>query len=58
MPPAEFESVPVNRWFGFELRAEDGQSAAVAFRPDPAHAQEYGVVHGGIISTLADSGRG
>ncbi|MEZ0332531.1 MAG: PaaI family thioesterase, partial [Gemmatimonadales bacterium] len=24
-------------------------------RPEPAHAQEYGVVHGGIVSTLADT---
>ena len=50
-----FGSVPVNRLFGFDLRAHDGQTASVAFRPEPAHAQEYGVVHGGIVATLADS---
>jgi len=50
-----FASVPVNRLFGFQLRSEDGAGAVVAFRPEPAHAQEYGVVHGGIISTLADT---
>jgi uncharacterized protein (TIGR00369 family) len=50
-----FGSVPVNRLFGFELKSADGGAAAVGFRPGSAHAQEYGVVHGGIISTLADT---
>jgi uncharacterized protein (TIGR00369 family) len=53
--PDDFAAVPVNRLFGFALRSHDGQSACVAFRPDAAHAQEYGVVHGGIISALADT---
>lgn len=50
-----FGSVPVNRLFGFDLRGHDGTTASVAFHPDPAHAQEYGVVHGGIVATLADT---
>jgi uncharacterized protein (TIGR00369 family) len=52
-----FASVPVNRLFGFELRPQDGGEggAAVAFRPRAEHAQEYGVVHGGIVSALADT---
>ena len=55
MTPTSFASVPVNRWLGFELRTEEAGNPAVAFRPGPEHAQEYGVVHGGIISTLADT---
>lgn len=50
-----FASVPVNRLFGFELRDHDGGTASVAFRPRAEHAQEYGVVHGGIVSALADT---
>jgi uncharacterized protein (TIGR00369 family) len=51
----DFESVPVNRLLGLELRSQAGASVSVAFRPAATHAQEYGVVHGGIISTLADT---
>lgn len=52
---ADFASVAVNRFLGFELRAHDERSATVAFRPKPDHAQEYGVVHGGLLSALADT---
>lgn len=54
-PSERFAAVPVNRLFGFELREHVGGTASVGFRPAPAHAQEYGVVHGGIVSALADT---
>jgi len=52
---ADFAAVAVNRFLGFELRACDERGATVAFRPKPDHAQEYGVVHGGLLSALADT---
>jgi len=51
----DFAKVAVNRFLGFELRAHDDRGATVAFRPQPDHAQEYGVVHGGLLSALADT---
>ena len=53
--PNRFATTPVNRLFGFELVDLDARGASVAFRPRPEHAQEYGVVHGGILSALADT---
>ena len=52
---AKFGGVPVNAHLGFELRAHDPSGAVVAFTPRPEHAQEYGVVHGGLLSALADT---
>jgi len=52
---SRFTDAPVNRLFGFELLDIDGRGASVAFRPRAEHAQEYGVVHGGILSALADT---
>ena len=52
---SRFADTPVNRLFGFELLDIDGRGASVAFRPRAEHAQEYGVVHGGILSALADT---
>jgi uncharacterized protein (TIGR00369 family) len=53
--PDDFAAVPVNRLFGFTLHGHDERSASIGFRPEGVHAQEYGVVHGGIISALADT---
>jgi uncharacterized protein (TIGR00369 family) len=50
-----FPSVPVNEFFGFGLLPCEGGSASVSFRPERRHTQEYGVVHGGILSALADT---
>lgn len=50
-----FTSVAVNQFLGFELRSCDETCAVVSFRPERAHTQEYGVVHGGILSALADT---
>ncbi len=50
-----FPDVPVNRLLGFELRASGADGAVVALVPRPDQAQEYGVVHGGILSALADT---
>lgn len=52
---AGFDAVPSNRWFGFRLveSAETGATIAMAIRPD--FIQEEGVVHGGLLATLADT---
>ena len=52
---ARFDAVPVNRHFGFALRAHDAAGAEVAFVPRPEHGQEFGVVHGAVLSALADT---
>lgn len=49
--PGSFAAVPVNRLFGFQLQERDDTSATVRFSPNSNHAQEYGVVHGGILAT-------
>lgn len=58
MDPAiaeRFAAVPVNRHFGFALRDHDASGATVAFTPRAEHAQEFGVVHGAVLSALADT---
>jgi uncharacterized protein (TIGR00369 family) len=53
--PAAFAEIPVAKFFGFELQRCDATSATVALRPRPEHAQMFGVVHGGVVATLADT---
>jgi uncharacterized protein (TIGR00369 family) len=50
-----FAGVPVNAHLGLALREHSAEGATVAFTPRPEHAQEFGVVHGGILSALADT---
>jgi uncharacterized protein (TIGR00369 family) len=50
-----FSSVPVNQHFGFALESHDETTARVSFRPSHVHSQEYGLIHGGLIATLADT---
>ncbi len=51
----EFPNVPLNRLLGLRLeRLEEGE-AEVAMPVKEAYLQEGGVVHGGVISALADT---
>ena len=52
---ARFAAVPVNQHFGFALRAHDASGAEIAFAPRPEHGQEFGVVHGAVLTALADT---
>jgi uncharacterized protein (TIGR00369 family) len=52
---ARFAAVPVNHHLGFALRAHDATGAAIVFAPRPEHGQEFGVVHGAVLSALADT---
>jgi uncharacterized protein (TIGR00369 family) len=61
VPPADrravrdFAGVPINRLLGLELRESSREGATVVLPATPSIAQEYGVVHGGILTTLADT---
>jgi len=55
MDRLRFAAVPINELLGLELRASEPGAATVAMRPVESTAQEYGVVHGGILATLADT---
>jgi uncharacterized protein (TIGR00369 family) len=51
----EFATVPINRLLGLELRSSSPEGAVIALVPRAEFAQEYGVIHGGVLSTLADT---
>jgi uncharacterized protein (TIGR00369 family) len=53
--PAAFRAVPVNAMLGLELRAATPEGATVAMKPAASMSQEYGVLHGGLLATLADT---
>ena len=48
----------VPRQFGFELEAAEPGRAVVRMRVATKHKQVHGVVHGGILATLADTAGG
>lgn len=54
-PATQFGTVATNRWLGLELRAAAPGAATVVLTPRPEFAQIYGVVHGGVLATLADT---
>ena len=50
-----FDDTPFNRHLAFELRSRSGGGAEIALEVAPWFEQENGVVHGGILSSLADT---
>jgi uncharacterized protein (TIGR00369 family) len=50
-----FHETPFNRAIGFELRSRADGAAEVAVAIQPWFLQENNVVHGGVISSLADT---
>ena len=52
---AAFAAVPVNRTLGFRLVGASSEEAEVVLDPGPDLAQEHGVIHGGLLATLADT---
>lgn len=50
-----FNNVPVNRFLGFELVSCSKEGAEVRMTVQPEHIQETGIVHGGLLSALADT---
>ena len=55
MTDENFSKVPANRLFKFSLIAASDKQAEISMPLDKTYLQEGGVVHGGIISTLADT---
>lgn len=51
----DFGRVPVNRHFGFSLQSVRRGTAEVAMPLKRSFRQEEGVVHGGVLATLADT---
>jgi uncharacterized protein (TIGR00369 family) len=52
---ASFAAVPMNRALGWRLISSSPEAAEVRGPIQPSFAQEGGVVHGGIISAIADT---
>lgn len=50
-----FASVPFNQALGFELVSASGGSAEMRLPLQPWFEQEVSVVHGGVITSLADT---
>ncbi len=55
MTDENFSKVPANNLFKFSLIASSDKQAEISMPLDKTYLQEGGVVHGGIISTLADT---
>jgi len=53
--PARLARVPSNRLLGLKLVSQEEGGATVTMAARPELAQEYGVVHGGFLATLADT---
>jgi len=51
----DFDRTPINRYLGFRLVACASGTATVEMEVRPEHVQEEGVLHGGILSALADT---
>ncbi len=55
MSSQRFQSVPANRAFNWRLIAHSRQGAEIRGAVQDWFAQEEGVIHGGIISAIADT---
>ena len=51
----DFSRVPVNRHLGFTLVSQSTEGAVVEMKVKSDQVQETGVVHGGLLSALADT---
>jgi uncharacterized protein (TIGR00369 family) len=50
-----FDDVPSNRMLGFRLISRSPQGASISMEVKQEQLQEEGVLHGGLISAVADS---
>jgi uncharacterized protein (TIGR00369 family) len=53
--PPDLSQVACNRLLGLTMKERDERGATVVMRPRPEFAQEYGVVHGGLLAAVADT---
>ena len=50
-----FRQVPVNRFLGFQLVSRSNDEAVVTMEVSSEHAQETGIVHGALLTAVADT---
>ena len=50
-----FTKVPMNRHLGFRLISRSSESASITMEPKSEFLQEEGVIHGAILTALADT---
>ena len=50
-----FDDTPLNRALGFQLRKRSDGEAEVAMAIQPWFFQENGLVHGGVVTSVADT---
>lgn len=55
MSQTPFSEVPINRLLGLSLLSSSPDGATITLAPRAEFAQEYGVIHGGVLSALADT---
>ena len=55
MDTLDFSQTPVNRWLGLRLVRRSPSEAVVEQELRPEFLQEAGVVHGGLLTALADT---
>ncbi|HEY7160456.1 MAG TPA: PaaI family thioesterase [Acidobacteriota bacterium] len=51
----KFSKVPINQHLGFRLISQSVESASVSVEPRSEYIQEEGVIHGAIVTALADT---
>lgn len=51
----KFLEVPANRYLGFQFISRSAEGARISMEVKQEQVQEHGVLHGGIISALADT---
>jgi uncharacterized protein (TIGR00369 family) len=50
-----FSNIPINRHLGFKLISRSSESASITMEPRPEFLQEEGIIHGAIVTALADT---
>ena len=55
LPPDHESNSPFQRYFGLEFGQSDSGVGTVSLALQPHHLQGAGVVHGGVVATLADT---
>jgi uncharacterized protein (TIGR00369 family) len=51
----DFSNVPANRFLGLELISHSNELVILSMKVKPEYLQEYGVVHGAILTAIADT---
>jgi uncharacterized protein (TIGR00369 family) len=50
-----FSKIPINQHLGFRLISRSAESASITMEPRPEYLQEEGIIHGAILTALADT---